>query len=164
MRRVNTVFVVLVAGAVLSGGVAASGFGSDLQTIDTISVVHGQLGTDVTDLRLVDGELLVSVRLTNPTGYTIELGGTFIRVAQEASIQLAYGAGTRLDEGEAQLPPHGRLDARYAVGVNSEQEDRVRNAFESGPVRITVAHSLSLDGRTFDLTRSNISVDGEVGR
>lgn len=164
MRRVNTVFVVLVAGAVLSGGVAASGFGSDLHTIDTIGVVHGQLGTDVTDLRLVDGELLVSVRLTNPTGYPIELRGTFIRVAQEASIQLAYGAGTRVDEGDELLPPHGRLDARYAVGLTRDQEDRVRTAFDSGPVRVTVAHSLSLGDKTFDLSRSNISVNGEVGR
>lgn len=162
MRRVNIVFVVLVAGAVLTGGVAASGFGSELQTIDTIGVVHGQLGTDVTDLRLADGELVVSVRLTNPTGYPIQLGGTFVRVAQEDSVQLAYGAGTRLDDGPERIPSHGRLDARYSVGLTADQADRVRAAFESGPVQVSVAHSLSLGGKSFQLTRSNITVSGEV--
>jgi hypothetical protein len=164
MRRVNRYFVVIVIGSVLAGGAAATTFGSDLRTIDTIATVEGQVGTEVTDLRVVDDELLISVRLTNPTGFSIELRGTFVRVFRGDPTQLAYGAGQRVDDGSDRVPPRGRLDARYAVNLDDEQTERLRTAFESGPVRLTVFHSLSLQDRSFQIARSNITVNGEVGR
>jgi hypothetical protein len=164
MRRVNVVFVALVVGSLLSGGVAATSFGSELRTTDIISVVEGQLETDVPELRVADGKLFVRVELTNPTGYTVRLEGTFVRVFRGDPTQLAYGAGQRLDDGAERIPPHGQVEARYAVGLNSEQEDRLRTAFEAGPVRLTVFHAMSLRGQSFSVERPNITVTGEVGR
>lgn len=164
MRRVNVVFVAIVVGSVLAGAVAAAGFGSELRTIETIDTVQGQIGTEVTELRVADGELLVAVRLTNPTGYAIELRGTFVRVFQGDPTQLAYGAGQRIDDGSERIPARGQLEARYAVNLDSEQADRLRTAFDEGPVRLTVFHSLSLRDRSFQVARTNITVTGEVGR
>lgn len=163
MRRVNVVFMALVVGALLSGGVAATSFGSELRATDIISVVEGQLGSDVTELRVADGELFVTVELTNPTGYAVRLKGTFVRVFRGDPTQLAYGAGDRIDDGPERIPPHGQLEARYTVGLNSEQERRLRTAFESGPVRLTVFHAMSLRGQSFSVERPNVTVTGEVG-
>lgn len=162
MRRVNVVFVALVVAALLAGGVAANSFGAELQTTEIISVVGSQLESDVTELRVADGELFLRVDLTNPTGYAVRLEGTLVRVFRGDPTQLAYGAGHRLDDGPERIPPHGQLEARYSVGLNAEQEDRLRTAFESGPVRLTVFHSMSLRGQSFSVERRNITVTGEV--
>ncbi|NIS31943.1 MAG: hypothetical protein GWN07_16210, partial [Actinobacteria bacterium] len=62
-----------MTGALLSGVVAGAGFGTELRTIDTISLVERQLSTEVESLAVADGELRVTITLTNPTGYPIEL-------------------------------------------------------------------------------------------
>lgn len=163
MRRVNLLFVAVVVGSLLSGAVAAAGFGTELRTVDTISLVEDQVSTDVESLSVADRELRVRVHLTNPTGYPITLEGTFVRVFQDSPTQLAYGAGQRLDDGPDRIPARGDLTARYAVGLTPEQADRVRAAFEAGPVRLTVFHSLSLRGESFEIARTNVTVSGEVG-
>lgn len=162
MRRVNAMFVAVVVAAVLSGAVAAADFGTELRTIDTISVVEDQVETEVTALRLTDGELRVTVRLTNPTGYSLGLEGTFVRVFQDGPSQLAYGAGRRVDDNSERIPARGELTAVYAVGLSDDQADRLREAFASGPVRLTVFHSLALRGKSFEITRTNVTVTGEV--
>lgn len=162
MRRVNLLFVAVVVGSLLSGAVAAAGFGTELRTIDTISIVEGQVGTDVESLSVADGELRVTVHLTNPTGYAIRLEGTFVRVFRDSPTQLAYGAGQRLDDGPERIPARGELTARYAVGLTPEQAERVRAAFREGPVRLTVFHSLSLREESFEIARTNVTVTGEV--
>lgn len=164
MRRVNQVFVALVVGSLLTGGVAATSFGTELRTTKTIDRVQGQIGSDVTALKVAEGELFVTVEVTNPTGYAIRLRGTFIRVFEGDRTQLAYGAGQRIDDGRERIPPHGKLVARYAVGLDSEQAERLRSAFESGPVRLSVFHSLSLRGKSFKITRTNVTATGEVER
>lgn len=161
MRRVNVVFVAIVVGSVLSGGVAAAGFGTELATLDTISIVEDQIRTDVTALRVEDDELWITVRLTNPTGYVIHLEGTFVRVFQGSPTQLAYGAGQRVDDGAERVPARGEVSAEYVVGLSSEQADRLRTAFEAGPVQLTVFHSLTLRGESFEVARTNVTVTGE---
>lgn len=163
MRQVNAAFVAIVVGATLAGGVTATGFGTELRTIDTISLVEDQIGSDVTTLRIDGGELHLTVRLTNPTGYAIRLEGTFVRVFGDGSTQLAFGAGRRADDGVERVPARGELTADYVVGLSPEQADRVRTAFEAGPVRLTVFHSLSLRGKSFEIARTNVTVSGEVG-
>lgn len=163
MRRVNAAFVAIVAGAVLAGGVAATGFGTELRTIDTISIVEDQVGSDVTTLRVDGGKLHVTVRLTNPTGYAIRLEGTFVRVFGDSPTQLAFGAGRRVDDGRERIPARGELTADYVVGLSPDQADRLRAAVAAGPVRITVFHALSLRGESFEVARTNVTVTGEVG-
>lgn len=163
MRRVNLVFVAVVIAAMGSGGIAAAGFGTELQTIDTISVAKGQVGSDVTELRVVDEELRLTIRLSNPTGYSIGVEGTFVRVFQDDPTQLAYGAGQRVDANTDRIPARGELTVEYAVGLSTEQANRVRSAVEAGPVRLTVFHSLSLRGESFEISRTNVTVTGEVG-
>jgi len=162
MRRVNGFFVSIMIGALLSGVVAAAGFGTELSTIDTISVIENQVSTDVETLRLVDRELRVTVRLSNPTGFTIGLEGTFVRVFEDSPKQLAYGAGQRIDDGQATVPARGELTATYAVRLSPDQADEVRSAFREGPVRLTVFHSLSLRDKTFEIARTNVTTTGEV--
>lgn len=162
MRRVNAMFVAVVIAAVLSGAVTAAGFGTELRTIDTISVIENQIQSDVTDLRLTDDELRVTVELTNPTGYPLGLEGTFVRVFQDGPSQLAYGAGQRVDDNPERIPARGELTAVYAVGLSDDQADRLREAFASGPVRLTVFHSLTLRGESFEVSRTNVTVTGEV--
>lgn len=158
MRRVNVVFVAVVVGATLTGGVTAAGFGTDLRTVDTITTVERRLGTTAVDLRLSDQTMLVEVRLTNPTGYRIGLAGTFVRVYDDDRNQLAYGTGDRVDDGPSVVPPRGSLDARYAVGLTPAEADRLRAALADGPVRLSLSHSLSLRGKSFQLVRSNVTV------
>lgn len=162
MRPVNAVFVALVVGSLLVGGVAANGFGSELRTTDRISVIQGQIGSDVTALRVADDDLFVTVAVTNPTEYPLQLRGTFVRVFRGDPTQLAYGAGHRLDDGPERIQPGRTLVARYRVGLTSEQADRLRTAFESGPVRLTVFHSMELSGQSFQVIRTNVTVTGEV--
>lgn len=162
MRRVNVVFVAIVVGSLLSGAVAAAGFGTELRTIDTISLVEDQLSTDVTGLEVADQELRVTVQLTNPTGYAIELEGTFVRVFQDSPAQIAYGAGQRVDDGPERIPARGALTAEYAVGLSPQQDQRVHEAVAAGPVRLTVFHSLALRGESFEIARTNVTVTGEV--
>lgn len=164
MRRVNVVFVAVVVGAALSGAVAAAGFGTELRAIDTISLVEDQVRTEVTDLQVVDDELRLTVRLSNPTGYPIGLEGTFVRVFQNGRTQVAYGAGQRVDDNAGHVPARGELTAEYVVGLTAEQAEAVRSAFEAGPVRLTVFHSLTLRGEPFEITRTNVTVTGTVGR
>lgn len=163
MRRVNRFFVAIVLLSLFAGGVGANSFGSELRATEIISAVEPQIESDVTELRAVDGELLVTVEVTNPTGYPIRLEGTFVRVFRGDPTQLAYGAGQRLDDGPERIPPRGDLVARYSVGLNAEQADRLRTAFESGPVRLTVFHAMSLRGKSFTVIRPNVTVTGEVG-
>lgn len=162
MRPVNRFFVVIVVVSLLAGGIGANSFGSELRATEIISVVESQIDSEVTELRVTDGELLVTVEVSNPTGYPIQLEGTFVRVFRGDPTQLAYGAGHRLDDGPERVPPRGNLVARYSVGLNSEQADRLRTAFESGPVRLTVFHAMSLRGKSFTVIRPNVTVTGEV--
>lgn len=164
MRRVNRFFVVIVVISLLAGGVGANNFGGELRATEIISAVESQIDSDVTELRVADGELLVTVEITNPTGYPVRLEGTFVRVFRGDPTQLAYGAGQRLDDGPERIEPRGALVARYAVGLNSEQANRLRTAFESGPVRLTMFHSMSLRGKSFTVVRPNVTTTGEVGR
>jgi len=163
MRRVNVVFVVLVVGAVLSGVVAAAGFGADLRTIETISVIEDQVGTEVGELRITDQELRVTVRITNPTGFELSLQGTFVRVFQGSPKQIAYGAGQRIDDRGARIPERGALTATYGVSLSPDQAEAVRQAFKRGPVRLTIFHSLSLRDESFEIARTNVTMTGEVG-
>lgn len=163
MRRVNAVFVAVVVGAVLTGAVTATGFGTELSTVNTISIIENQLRSDVTELRVVDQELQLTVRITNPTGYQLGLDGTFVRVFQGGPDQLAYGAGQRTDDGSDRIPARGSLTVRYVVGLSPSQAEDVRSAIESGPVQLTVFHSLTLKDESFNIGRGNITVTGEVG-
>ena len=162
MRRVNVVFVAVVVGTLLTGAVTAASFGTELRTIDTISLIEDQVRTDVEELRLVDEELRVTVELTNPTGYPLALEGTFVRVFEDGPTQLAFGAGIRLDDGPTTVPARGSLTASYAVRLSPEGADAVERAFEAGPVRLTVFHSLALRGESFEIARTNVTVTGEV--
>ncbi|MFB6360542.1 MAG: hypothetical protein ABEH59_04400 [Halobacteriales archaeon] len=162
MRRVNGLFVAIMIGGLLSGGVAAASFGTELRTIDTISVIENQISTDVEQLEVVDEELRVTVRLNNPTGFTIGLDGTFVRVFEDSRQQLAYGAGQRVDGGPATVPARGRLTATYIVHLSSNQAAEVRAALREGPVRLTVFHSLSLRDQSFEIARTNVTISGEV--
>lgn len=162
MRRLNVVFVAIVVGAVLAGGVAAAGFGTELRTVDTISLVRGQLDTTVDEVVVGDEAFEVTVEVRNPTGYAIALQGTFVRVFQDSPTQLAYGAGERLDDGSATVPARGSLTARYRIGLTPEQAERLRNAAESGPLRLTVFHSLELEGESFEFSRTNVTITAEV--
>lgn len=162
MRRVNVVFVAIVIGGTLSGVVAAAGFGTELRTIDTISVVENQVSTEVETLELADQELRITVRLSNPTGFTIGLDGTFVRVFRDSPTQIAYGAGQRMDDGPERITARGELTATYAVGLSPDQTEEVRAAFREGPVRLTVFHSLSLRDKSFEIARTNVTVTGEV--
>lgn len=162
MRRVNVVFGAIVVGAVLTGGAATVSFGTELRTVDTISAVERQLDSSVTALRVVDGELHVSVRLVNPTEYPIRLHGTFVRVFPDGGgTQLAYGAGDRVDGGPVRLDAHSDLRAAYVVRLTPEQADRVREAVSAGPVRVRLFHSLSLGDESFRLVRTDDGVVGE---
>lgn len=162
MRRLNGLFVAIMIGALLSGTVAAAGFGTELSTIDTISVIENQVSTDVETLELTDQELRFTVRITNPTGFTIGLDGTFVRLFKDSPTQLAYGAGQRLDDGPATIPARGELTATYGVSLSPDQADDVRAAFSEGPVRLTVFHSLSLRDKSFEVARTNVTITGEM--
>lgn len=162
MRPVNVVFVALVVGSLLVGGVAANGFSSELRTTDRISDIQGQIGSDVTALRVADDDLFVTVAVTNPTEFPLRLRGTFVRVFRGDPTQLAYGAGQRLDDSAERIQPGQTLVARYRIGLTSEQADRLRTAFGSGPVRLTVFHAMELRGQSFQVIRTNITVTGEV--
>lgn len=162
MRRVNVVFVALVVGAVLSGGVAAAGFGTQLRTIDTIGLVEDQVKSEITKLRVADGQLHLTIRLTNPTGFAIRLQGTFVRVFGDSPTQLAYGAGQRVDDGTERIPARGQLTAAYVVGLSPEQANRLRSAVGAGSVRLTVFHSLQLRGESFEIAETNVTVTGSV--
>lgn len=162
MRRVNVFFLAIVVGATMAGAAAATSFGTELRTIDTISVIEGQIGTDVTALEVADQELRLTVHLTNPTGYTLRLRGTFVRVFQGGPTQLAYGTGQRLDDRRERIPARGELTVRYAVGLTPEQSNQVRAAVASDPVRLTVFHSLTLRDEPFRIARTNVTVSGTV--
>jgi hypothetical protein len=162
VRQVNAAFAAVVVAAVLAGGVTATDFGMQLRTIDTIGVVEGQLDSTVTALRVDGGELRLTVRLANPTGYAIDLRGTFVRVFHDGPNQIAYGAGQRADDGPTRLPPRGSLSATYVVGLSPDQAQRLRSAVREGPVRLTVFHSMALRGEPFELARTNVTVTGEV--
>lgn len=164
MRRVNTVFVGVVAVSVAVGGVAGAGFGGELDAINTIDIVDQQLDSTVTELRLVDGTLRVSIRIENPTGYPVRLHGTFVRVFEGSREQLAYGSGQRLDDAGDVVPARGHLSPRYLITLSPEQADRLRAEFRRDTVRLTVFHSMSLRGERFRIARTNITVRGEVGR
>lgn len=139
-----------------------AGFGSDLQAVETISLVQGQLDSEVTAFRVIEDEVRVSVRLVNPTGYPVRLRGTFVRVVAEDGSQLAYGAGQRVDEGGEVVEAKGELIAHYVVRLSPEQVDRLRAAVAAGPVRVRLSHSLSLQDESFTLARTDERVSGEV--
>lgn len=155
----NLAFVGIVVAAAVVGGASAVSYGSELRTVDLITLVEGRLGSDVTALRLVDGELRFTVTIDNPTDHPLELRGSFIRVFQGEAAQLAYGAGQRLDDGPTRVPARGTLTARYAVSLSPSGADRLREAFRAGPVRVSVFHSLALRGRSFEIARADITVE-----
>lgn len=161
MRRVNLVFVAIVVGSVLAGGGAAASFGTELRTVDTITLVQGQLESQVTSMAVVGEELHVSVRLANPTGSPVHLSGTFVRVFADDGTQLAYGAGERTDDGPGTLGARSELTARYIVRLTPSQADRLETAVEAGPVRVRLFHSMSLGDEPFQIIRNDV-VSGEV--
>lgn len=163
MRRVNGVFGAIVVLALLTGGVAAVDFGTELRTVDTISLVERQLDSSVTSFRVVDGEIHVTVQLTNPTGYAVRLHGTFVRVFEPSGgSQLAYGAGERVDDGPETIGPRAELTARYRVRLTPGQTSAVRETVDAGPVRVRLFHSMSLGEEAFTLVRNDDAVTGEA--
>lgn len=163
VRRVNGVFGAIVVLALLTGGVAAVDYGTELRTVDTISLVERQLDSSITGFRVTGGEIHVTVRLTNPTGYAVRLHGTFVRVfAPNGGSQLAYGAGERVDDGPETVGPRAELTARYRVRLTPDQASAVRETAEAGPLRVRLFHSMTLGEEAFTLVRNDDAVTGEA--
>ena len=149
MERTNVAFLLLVALSVLLGGNVAAGFGSDLQTVDTISVVQDQIETDVTDATVDDGALVVTVSLQNPTGYDFQLTGSHFRAFNDTELKLAYASGQRIDDGEDVLAARDSLDVRYRVPLTPAQAQKLETALANGQPSLTGTHSLQLGDTKF---------------
>lgn len=145
----------------MAGGVAAASFGTELRTVDTITLIRGQIDSDVTSFQVVGDELHVSVRLANPTGFDVRLSGTFVRVFADEETQVVFGAGERVDDGSTVIESRSELSARYIVRLTPTQAERLRSAVEAGPVRVRLFHSMSLGDEPFQIVR-NDDVAGEV--
>lgn len=162
MARANRIFVAAVLLSLALGGLAGADYAGELGAIEDITVVERQLESTVTELRLEGGALEFAVVIENPTTHAVELHGTFVRIFEGRPEQLAYGAGERVDDGRRTVPAHGHLRGEYRLPLSPEQEDRLRQAFRAGPVRVSVFHSLSMRGEPFRVARTNITVEGAV--
>lgn len=163
MERTNAAFVLLVALSVLLGVNVAAGFGTDLQTVDTISVVKDQIETDVTDASVTSGSLVVALELDNPTRYDFRLTGSHFRAFNDSEPKLAYASGQRLDDGEQTLPARGTLTVRYRVRLTPTQARNLEAALEDGAPSLTGTHSFLLGDKRFSVTIDPVPLSGSDG-
>lgn len=133
MERANALFVLLVALSVGVGATVAADFGSEIDTVgNVVPVVQDQVTTEVTEVRIVDEQLRVTVRIDNPTGYDLRLTGAFFRMSNETDVQIVAGAATRIDDGPSTIPAKGSLRVSYEVPIHPSQVEEVRAALERG--------------------------------
>ena len=158
MERTNAAFLLVVALSILLGASVAAGFGSDLQTADTISVVKDRISTDVTDAAVEDGALVVAVELDNPTRYDFQLTGGHFRAFNDTEPKLAYASGQRLDDGDEVLAGRSTLSIRYRVPLTPTQADRLSAALERGDATLTGTHSLRLGDIQFSVVIDPVSL------
>lgn len=151
MERINAAFLLIVALSVLLGANVAAGFGSDLQAVDTISVVKDRIGTDVTEATVEDGALVVAVELENPTRYDFRLTGSHFRAFNDSELKLAYASGQRIDDGEDVLPGRSTLSVRYRVPLTPSQADRLETVLANGDASLTGTHSFRLGDTQFSV-------------
>lgn len=163
MERTNAAFLLIVALSALLGASVAAGFGSDLQTVDTISVVKDRIDTSVADATVEDGALLVTVEIDNPTRYDFRLTGSHFRAFNDSEPKLAYASGQRIDDGEEVLAGKSTLSVRYRVPLTPTQADRLPAAFERGDATLTGSHSLQLGDTRFSVVIDPVALPGGDG-
>lgn len=161
MERTNAAFLLIVALSVLLGANVAAGFGSDLRTTDAISVVKDRLSTDVSDVAVEDGAMVVTVEIENPTGYDFRVTGSHFRAYNDTETKLAYASGQRIDDGEDVLPARGSLALRYRVPLTPAQAEKLEVALRKGDASLTGTHSLRLNDIQFSIAIDPVDLANE---
>lgn len=152
MERTNAAFLVVVALSVLLGTTVAAGLGSNLRTLDAISVVEEQITTEVTGVSLAKQSLMITVRIDNPTRYDYQLTGSHFRASNDTEPKLAYGSGKRLDDDTNILAATDSVTVRYRIRLTPTQTRMLQRSLEVGDAVLTGTHSLTLDGVQFSVT------------
>lgn len=160
MERTNAAFLLFVALSVTLGVYVAAGFGSDLQTVDTISVVSERIDTQATDATVEDGALVATLSLQNPTRYDFRLTGSHFRAFNDSEPKLAYASGQRIDDGEEVLPARGSLTVRYRIPLTPTQARNLEGALENGTPSLTGTHSFWLGDTQFSVTIDPVPLSG----
>jgi hypothetical protein len=95
--------------------------------------------------------VLLTVRIENPSGRALSLGGTYVRLSNDSEPTLAAGAADFAGvDPPVTLAAGETRTVRYAVSVREDTARRVRAASAAGPV--TASLSLSLHYRDTAVT------------
>jgi len=159
VNRTNAAFALLVVGSVALGAVATVGHATELRTIDDATDVTDRLSVTVDRVAVEDERLVIRIAVENPSEHTVRVRGASFRVASGRQLRVASGAGQRLDDGGTTLAAGGRLTARYAVSLSSDQAEALEDALEGG-VRMSVRLSLQLDDTRFEYVSQDHPTSG----
>lgn len=154
MDGLRVAFVALLVVSVVLGGTTVLDFGDRLGAADTITVVERQVSVEVVDASLQDDRFTATVRFENPTGVDLRIRSARLRVYNDSDVEIASGAGTRLDDNGTALPGRGSLTATFRIQVT--ETERLRAALRRD-ARLSVTAGATLDDRQFTLSRPELN-------
>lgn len=159
MDRLRAAFVAVLLVSLANGGATVVDFAGNLRTIDAADYVTNRIDADVTGADVEDRRLTLTVRISNPTGLDVRLGGAHVRIHNESEKRIAASAGRRVDDGGNTVPAGGSLDATYEIGLSPGQRAPVRDALESD-AKVTITLGLYLHDTRFTVARtSDVAVE-----
>lgn len=123
----------LVAGVVL-GAVGIAAIGADVGHARTVADISDRASATVTDASVTDGDLVLTVRLDNPTDRAIEPTGLYVRARNETEASLVQGPGQPVGGESPVVEPGGTATVSYRFPLAPDQADRVRAALDDGVV------------------------------
>lgn len=152
---------VLLAGVVAGVAFAGAGLGTSHAAVSaalTAEDVAGAAETEVTGVRVADGELRFAATVRNPTDTRVVVEAGFMRAFQGGD-QLAYGPlVVESDGGSVVVPPGGSATVEVAMRTSDDQAATTSDALRSGEVRLAGRLSASIAGQ-----RASIPFEATAG-
>lgn len=157
MHRLNQTFLAIVVLSALLGGVAAADYTRTLGDAEDAGLIKTQVQTELLSADVEDGEFVLSLRIENPTQFSLGLNGAYA-VASADDDRISYGTIVNHDKIPPHIPSQGGIEVTYRFALSDDQAQRLSRALEEGPVKVNGQHSVRLHE-----TKFSIPFSGQVG-
>lgn len=157
MSRLQAAFLGLVAVSALVGAYTVVDFGDQLRTSDDVQRIKPQVSGEAVDAEFRGERLAITIRLSNPSRFDLELVSGAFRVYNETDAKIVAGNGVRTDDGGSVVPARGSLTATFEMRVTDAQRRMVAAALERDAMG-SANLALALDDRAFQLSVTDLDL------